>query len=124
MNRERQEKTCACSAGNACYAWPKHQGFTACSITAVAFLLPGQGAGEIRSAQAREVERHPWRRQLHHLRLYGRIARRHQKAESCSPAHHGLYSYCSISLWHVSHNGFTAGSRKKRVSALAVGCTV
>jgi hypothetical protein len=32
--------------------------------------------------------------------------------------------YWSMSLWHVSHNGFTVDSRKKRVSTLAVGCTV
>src|SRR5919197_5171231 len=93
-------------------------------ITAVAFFLARQGAGGTRSNQAREVQRHTWRYQLHHLRLHRRIARRHQKAEPCSPAHHGLYSYWSMSLWHVSHKGFTVASRKKRVSARAVGCIV
>src|SRR4030095_1041090 len=67
-------------------------------ITAVAFFLARQGAGGTCSDQAREVQRHTWRHQLHHLWLHRRIARRHQKAEPGSPAHHSLYSYNLLSI--------------------------
>src|SRR4030095_5893454 len=39
-------------------------------ITAVAFFLTRQGTGGTCSDQAREVQRHAWRHQLHHLWLH------------------------------------------------------
>ena len=59
---------------------------------AVAFFLAVERTGDAARHHALEMHRHAFGRERDHLRLDGRVARRHQKPEPRSPAYHGVSS--------------------------------